>query len=259
MGFFRGFGLNYGNAPGDASGNINYLPITELDINELYVEARDAGQVIGEVVTEHAKSIAEVLTREKTGQLFEAISYAVREVLRNAAEHSQSKTVRYCGQYWPTKNRVQIAILDSGIGVTASLANNPHLETKNDADALKLATMPGISGKMFEGVEIRPYDAWQNSGYGLYMIYRMCRRAGSLFMTSNDATLQVISDTHSATSMTTLPGTSIRIQFDTRKLDDLSAQLKRYAAEGKEQAKMLRGAQTVNASAASLMLHREEE
>jgi len=211
-------------------------------------------------VTEHAASIARVLTREEEGNLFETVRYAVREMLRNAAEHSISKTVRYCGQFWPTKHKVQLAILDSGTGIAKSLSKNPYLEIGDDADALKLATLPGISGKMYDGVEVRPYDDWQNSGYGLYMIYRMCRSAGSLFMTSNDATLEVISNTHKATPQAGLPGgTSIRIQLDTRKLDSLDRQLQQYKREGKEQAEKIVGAQTVRASAASLMLHSEEE
>ncbi len=259
MGFFQCFGLNFGNKPGDAAGSEKYLPITELRIDDLRKEAMESFEPIGETVTKHAASIATVLTREDSGKLFESLRYSIREVLRNVAEHSESKVVRYCAQYWPTKNKVQIAIIDNGIGIASSLANNPYLDIPSDADALKLATMPGISGKMFKGVKIRQKDGWHNSGYGLYMLYRMCRQAGSLLMTSNNATLEVISNTHKATSRSSLPGTSLRIQFNTEKLDDLRSQLQRYAKDGHEQALKIKGAQTITASAASLMLHSEEE
>jgi hypothetical protein len=179
--------------------------------------------------------------------------------LRNSVEHSKSRTVRYCGQYWPSKGRVQIAILDSGVRIKETLSQNPHLKIEDDAGALKLATMPGISGKMYEGVEIRPYDVWQNSGYGLYMIYRMCRHAGSLFITSNNATLEVIANKHNAQNQPSLPGTSIRILFDVSKLEELQSQLKSYAKEGKAQAESLSGTTNIGASVASLMLHNEEE
>lgn len=259
MGFFQSFGLDYGNRPGDAAGGSNYLPINELEIDDLYWEARDTGQKLGEVITDHATSIATVLTRTGHGILHETVSYAIREVLRNAAEHSQSKIVKYCGQYWPSRNRVQIAIMDCGIGIKQSLSRNPYLDMQDDSDALKLAIMPGISGKMYEGVEIRPYDEWQNSGYGLYMLYRMCRAAGSLFMVSNNATLEIISNTHTAIPQPALSGTAIRIQFDTSRLVGLSDQLARYGKEGKGIAKTISGAQKIKASSASLMLHVEEE
>lgn len=259
MGFFQSFGLDFGNRPGEAGGGTNYLPITEIRIHELYRRAVDSGQNVGEIITEDARTIATVLTRESEGALFDTVVYSLREIIRNAAEHSKSETVKYCAQYWPTKNRVQIAILDSGIGVASSLRNNPYLHIESDADALKLATMPGVSGKMYKGVEVRPYDEWQNSGYGLYMIYRMSRSAGSLFMTSNNATLEVISDTHKAASQNSLPGTSLRVQFDTRKIGILKEKLSKYAEEGKKKAEKILGTKEITASSASLMLHSEEE
>lgn len=258
MGFFQACGFEYGNKPGDAPGSHNYLPITEIDISEVYQEAAASGLEVGELIDRDANRIAEVLTRDSSGNLYEVVQYALREILRNALEHSQAERVFYCGQYLPADNRVQIAIHDAGIGIHQSLSNNPHLQIDNDADALKLAILPGISGKMYPGIEARPYDAWQNSGYGLYMIHRICRQAGSFLITAERGTLSVLRDRHDSADDYLLPGTGILLLLDTRRLGELSEQLAQFSKEGQEIAQKLGGAQPLKASAASLMLHRQE-
>ena len=82
---------------------------------------------------------------------------------------------------------MEVAILDVGLGVRHGLRNNPDLNITSDRDALHLALLPGISGKMYRGVKRRSNDAWQNSGFGLYMTSRICRAGGSFFIASSGA------------------------------------------------------------------------
>lgn len=258
MGFFQCFGLDYGNHPGDAPGSIHYLPITELNIDDLYREARGSGQALGQVISEKSERLASVLAQNDEGVLFDAIAYSIREIVRNSAEHSNGINVRYCAQHWPQKSRVQIAILDDGQGVKQSLTRNPFVECESDSDALKLAVLPAVSGKMYEGVEIRPYDVWQNSGYGLYMLSRICRDAGSLFIKSNSGSLEMLRGRHEAHEGFGLNGTSVRIQLDYRLLGDLEEKLARFADEASEHAERIRGTRAIEASLASLMLRADE-
>ena len=255
MGFFQAFGLDHGNKPGQANGSHDYLPITELKIDDIYRSAIDGGVNVGEIVEEDAARLAALLSRTSSGDLFGAIKYSFRELLRNAVEHSKSDTVSYCAQHWPTKKRVQIAILDSGIGIRKSLERNPCLEITSDVDALKLAIMPGISGKMYPGVDVRPYDIWQNSGYGLYMTSRLCRNSGSFLITTNEGALSILKEKHETYSMKFLPGTAIRLAIKTDTIGGLSDRLKQFSREGREIAARNEGSQNIKPSAASLMLN----
>jgi hypothetical protein len=106
-------------------------------------------------------------------------------VSSSAVEHSESAEFEYCGQYWPTQERVEVAILDCGIGVHKSLSANPNLKILSDDHALRLALLPGISGKTSAGNKIQEYDHWANSGYGLYLTSRLCAVGGSFFICSD--------------------------------------------------------------------------
>ncbi len=93
----------------------------------------------------------------------------------------------------PHKKQAEIGILDVGVGIRNSLSKNPHLTLESDRDALNLALMPGISGKMFKGVvrNAYDYDPWQNSGYGLYAVSRLCGLGGKFLIGSGDAALSL--------------------------------------------------------------------
>lgn len=63
MGFFKAISesINIGNAPGEALGNENYLPITELDIIELQREQSAFGllQPIGDTIEQKSAEITQ--------------------------------------------------------------------------------------------------------------------------------------------------------------------------------------------------------
>lgn len=259
VGFFQACGIDVGNKPGEALGGDNYLPITERRVADLFNEARMQDKAVGEIVDTDSARISKVLTRTESGPLFETVQYSLRELLRNAAEHSESETIMFFAQYWPTKERCEIAMMDSGVGIRRTLERNPNLVMQSDTDALKLAIMPGISGTMYEGVEYKPYDEWQNSGYGLYMISRICRLAGSAFIATNNGALALVRDRHEPIEHSFLPGTAIRLNLDTSKIEPLKNQLRLFAREGQEIAANLEGVRAVKASAASLMLRAQEQ
>ena len=181
MGFFRAFGLKFGNEPGEASGSSTYLPLTILSVNELQEEAIKSYDHVGNIIESRSERIAKILTRQEKGDLVDTLTFSIREILRNVVEHSGSEIIEYCAQYWPTKNLVELAVLDTGYGIMQGLSSNPYLNPKDERDALHLALLPGVSGKMYKGVKKRRNDEWQNSGFGLYMTSRICRNGGDFF------------------------------------------------------------------------------
>jgi hypothetical protein len=253
MGFFQALGIDHGNRAGEAPGGANYLPLTRLCVEDLREEVTGGTTHIGEVVARHAQRMAGLLTRSDEGDLYEVLAYSLQEMMRNIVEHSGAPAIEYCLQHWPTKSRVHLALLDTGVGMRASLSANPHLEISSDLDALKLALMPGVSGKMYKGKKRSPYDVWVNSGYGLYMTSRLSSEAGhfSVFSGSSSLTIGVgrMFDGNCA-----FDGTAVRISLDTRHIGQLSARLKQYTEEGREAAKAFDGADQRGPSLASRML-----
>lgn len=253
MGFFQALGVDFGKLPGEAQGNSHYLPITILKVKALRQEANQRCQAIGDAIERRSKQLARMLTQCTDSDLVDTLTYAFREIIRNVVEHSESATLQYCAQYWPTKHLVEIAILDAGIGIRASLSKNPYFTAETDHDALNLSLVPGVSGKAYEGKTGNPYDVWENSGFGLYLTSRLCGNGGSFFICSGDAGI-LLNKNGKHYLNTTFLGTAIRLKLRTNRAQTLKQSLRRFLKEGDEIAKAFLDGSPVTASRASRML-----
>ncbi|MEP0071772.1 MAG: hypothetical protein ABJE79_03645 [Marinomonas sp.] len=256
MGFFRAFGLKFGNEPGEAAGSSTYLPLTILNVSDLQQEAADSYDHVGNIIEAKSEQIAKILTRQNSGDLVDTLTFSIREILRNVVEHSESEIIEYCAQYWPTKNLVELAVLDTGNGIMHGLSTNPFLNISNERDALHLAMLPGVSGKMYKGVKKRKHDEWQNSGFGLYMTSRICRNGGDFFIVSNDKSI-FLDRTSKNDLECKYKGTALRLRIDTSKISSYSEMLAQYRNEGYEAAKKFSGKDAIEPSIASTMLARD--
>lgn len=256
MGFFRAFGLEYGKEPGEASGSSTYIPLTMLQVSDIKREAALAGEHIGNILEEKSKQIATILTREKAGDLVDTLTFSIREIMRNVVEHSNSDVIEYCAQYWPTNHLVEVAVLDTGIGIYKGLRSNPYLDMSNERDAIHLALLPGISGKMYKGIKERPNDDWQNSGFGLYMTNRICRNGGDFFICSNDSSVMLNSGAKEDIKCN-YKGTALRLRIDTNSITKYRDMLAKFRKEGYETEKKFAGEDAIKPSVASTMLARD--
>lgn len=256
MGFFKAAGLEYGKAPGEAKGGANYIPLTILKIAEIKNEASNLYEHVGNVVEKESSRLAEMLIRENSGELFDTLTFSLREIMRNSVEHAEAEAIEICAQYWPTKRKVEIAVLDSGIGVKQSLSANPFLNIKDDRDAVHLALMPAISGKMYKGVKKRANDAWQNSGFGLYMTNRIARNGGSFLLCSGNYGL-LLNEKGKTDININHKGTALRMVIDTSRIGSLSSSLSQYRKEGYRIAQEHAGSNAIEPSKASTMLFRD--
>lgn len=94
----------------------------------------------------------------------ESIWYIISELVRNVIEHAQTKQgAIVAAQYFKKSNKISIGIVDTGIGIRASLGQS--YKTANDLEAIRLALMPGVTGTTTKegGTE-------QNAGAGLFFI-----------------------------------------------------------------------------------------
>ena len=256
MGFSQACGFEIGKIPGEAKGSSSYLPITIVNIADLLEEARTELVEIGEVIEMRSKELSKVLTQQENGTIIDMITYVLREMIRNAIEHSESEFVAYSAQYMPRSKRAEIAILDTGIGIRKSLSNNPYLTMNNDRDAINYALMPGVSGKMFKGVKRDPYSIWQNSGYGLYGVSRLCGIGGKFFICSGNVGLS-LKPKKRAYYETQFQGTALRLNLSPKNINHLHPVLSGIMKEGDKFARQVSGDEDIPASTASQMLASE--
>jgi hypothetical protein len=253
MGFFKAFGLDFGNEPGEAPGSTQYAPITPLAIAELRHEAINKQEDERETIERRAMALATLLIRQDSGPLQETLSYSLREIFRNVLEHSGADTIWYAAQYWPEKCEVELCILDEGIGIGQSLRRNPHLTIQTDHDAIDFALLPGISGVAFRGGPKQRKDPWANSGYGLFMISQLCRRGGSFVAISGNGGVKV-SEAGEERFDCRMDGTAIRLQLQTDRIGALGASLEELRSLGAKIAGDLRQEANITASMSSRML-----
>ncbi len=111
------------------------------------------------------------------------IKYVLSEMIRNVLEHSTSSNgAIICAKYFKKSNRISIGITDYGIGIKQSLTrfHNPE----NNAEALKLALTPGITGTTSKigGTEY-------NAGAGLFFTKSIAKVSNNFFMLFSGDTL----------------------------------------------------------------------
>lgn len=224
MGFFKAFGAQYGNSPGQAKGNSSYIPIKIKKVYDIKDEAKEMMVYPGELIENNAKEMCKVLLQEDSGELFDTLVYSIREILRNIIEHSKSLKFGFCAQYLKSDGKVQLSILDRGIGIKKGLSDNPTLLIKDDEEALKTAILPGVSGKVYKGQKRKPKGPWANSGFGLYMTSNICRNGGSFFIASGDKGLYISENKYKIID-TPIQGTAVNLTIDTTKLTALKTVL----------------------------------
>lgn len=256
MGFFKSFGLDFGRNPGEAVGSRNYLPLTYFRSTDLQRSAIYAGHDVGDEVEAHSKRLTQTLVGESEGEMFETLSYSIREIMRNVVEHATVDQFGVCAQYWPTKGRAEVAIVDRGIGLRESIKANPHIDASTDKQAINYALMPAVSGKAFKGARrLEKRGPWTNSGFGLYMTNRICRNGGTFFIASGDTGMLLTSGKGGKRYIPTcLNGTAVRLSIRTENLGTLKDALARYRADGLQIQKKYEEIVSIDPSSASLML-----
>lgn len=259
MGFFKAFGFDFGKSPGEAPGGKNYIPLTILSTGAIKREALESYREVGDVVEHRAKRLSGMLIGSDEGESFETLAYSIREIIRNVVEHADAEQFGLCGQYWPTKKKAEIAIVDRGRGLRASLESNPHISPDSNKAALNYALMPAVSGVAFKGArQPNRNSPWVNSGFGLYMTNRICRNGGNFFICSGDAGMMLTTAGQGKRYFKTSHlGTAVRMTINTDRRETLSESLQKYRAEGYELQSKYREAVEINPSAASLMLSQD--
>lgn len=255
MGFFDMLGIDHGRGVGEAWGGPNYLPITRLGREAFYESPSDKYQELQELIQRHADKIALIIARSKSDNpdMFDVLSYSIREVMRNVFEHSEANELYYCAQYWPKSNKVEFAVADFGIGIRKGLGENPNFRFQTDKQAIEYSLLPSVSGKTHLP---RRSDVWHNSGYGLYMTNRLARNGGNFVLASGMTAIHLSRKTKYNYD-TSFPGTALRFNLDINEIGNVRDRLAQFRKEGAEVAKSIAGSGNRPPSAMSLLLRQD--
>lgn len=256
MGFYHSMNLSVGLGVGQAPGSSTHIPIKKLVRADIEKEAADKNIHTGQVVEGIANQIAKTLTQKSGGDVVESLTFSTREIIRNFIEHSEADYALVCGQYWPTKHIVEVAIIDNGRGIKEALSDNERHEYDSDREAIHIAIMPGVSGNRMAGKDTNDY--WQNSGFGLYMTSRICRQGGEFYIYSKSAGLKLALNSKMDLKCN-VDGVGIRMIMDTRTVKDIEGKLKQFSYEGSLISKEFSGYGRMTPSVASTMLSKNFE
>ena len=247
MGFFKYVSilLDIGKMPGEANGSSNYIPITPIVVDELQRAESEQGNymVLGDIIEKEAGRLARIVDRGNN-ELHKLLTFLIREILRNTPEHAKSDTMWVCGQYWPSHELAEIAIIDEGIGVFQSITQNAtHREYITDnATALKWALKAGISKAFRPSAKQKSSDEWANSGFGLYMVSEICKHLNGNFCIVSYGNYVLINNHGIKSGETSFHGTAIRMQIPSNKISTAQSIISTIASQGESEAKTIRNA-----------------
>ena len=114
------------------------------------------------------------------------LKYMISELLNNAIQHSYSKIGAVASaQYFSSQNKIQVSIVDKGIGFLNSLKNKYNLS--NELDALNKSLEKEVTGAT--GIY---NSSINNAGYGLFVLKEIIKiYKGQLLMISNNGCLLI--------------------------------------------------------------------
>lgn len=195
MQFFESMGIPYGKKVNERRGSSNHVPVTVLTKQAITKSFIKKSTDFNTELISLSIEFANVLTRDMPIAT-QSISFIIREMLRNVFEHSEDDSAFICAQYWKTKDIVELAISDSGIGIFNSLVKNINFTNRvtNNRDAIAYSLKPGVSKIPVQKIKSSRYNPHDNSGFGLYMASELCTKLGGSFIIHSQDTILVMEE-----------------------------------------------------------------
>lgn len=159
---------------------------------------------------------------EGVAGIYDAAYHAFLEIVNNVFHHAHSPThAVLCAQSYTWLRRVELAVVDSGRGIPASLGDNPELKGRfeNAAEAVELAVQPRVTG--------RPDH---NTGEGLFFSLEFIKaNMGDACIYSQDGALWAHEGRVWAQPVSYWPGTLVALSFRTDRPVDTRAIFNQHA------------------------------
>ena len=140
-----------------------------------------------------------------------ALEWAVNEVSDNVHIHAQGATPAYaCAQFYPRRHRLDVAVVDAGRGLRASLAES--FEVPDDGTAIDLAMQRGVT---------RSLEVGQGNGLAGARQIAQVNRGGFSIWTGTHRHRENKDGAKPPRIIPTWAGTGVRLTLDTRRPVDL--------------------------------------
>lgn len=152
--------------------------------------------------------------------------HCLLEVMENVIHHAGSPTNGLaCGQAYPGSRAVELAIVDCGIGIQASLRKNPQYRERinSDEDAVRLAVKKGVTS-----------TPSRNTGEGLFFVAELLARSGKMKVHSGEAVLTTSPQGMVVTPASNWPGTLVGLRFELKRTVPIREVFDKYAPQIEE-------------------------
>ena len=143
-------------------------------------------------VLEVADKLVEIAPKATDASSRDSLRDVIHELVENCFTHSAPKDDLFgvaCAQAWPQGELAQVAIADPGVGIRATLEQNPDYQGELErGNACEIATRYGVSGKTYLG---------HHSGYGMTLARDAVTANGGTFVVVSQG--EMVVHTSSAT------------------------------------------------------------
>ncbi len=193
----------------NASRERSYVPLEHFSNN-----FGNKDEIANNVTKKIIKS-ADNLSDEYKLDLSKYLQYLISEMMDNVISHSMSKIGGFVtAQYYPAKKKVQVVIVDSGVGFLETLSKKYPLESEEDA--IIKAMEKEVSGSN----AFAPYtNVLKHAGLGLYFLSKIIEyTSGKLLIVSNNTIYRSYQNSFQLLE-TDFQGTMIAFEIFEDKLD----------------------------------------
>ncbi len=135
------------------------------------------------ILTHKIIGYAENLSLEEKKDLSGYLEYMISEMMGNVISHAKSIHGGFVtAQYYPKEKKVQVVIIDGGVGFLSTLSK--HFDVKNEGEAIQKALEKEVTGSN----KFSPYNnAPKHAGLGLFFLSNILEvTQGNLTIISND-------------------------------------------------------------------------
>ncbi len=155
------------------------------------------------------------------------VNRALEEAMRNAVQHAGTSLRVVAAQRYPgPQARIQLAIVDSGMGIRASLFNKSNFAVGDAKRALILSVQPGVSGKRGQTTG---NSFQQNEGFGLHFLNRIVYETFGKFALATENYLRFQDGIHTKfLKIKPIKGTILGIELFEDYLEDYLSDLSFY-------------------------------
>lgn len=160
------------------------VPLSQIPVDEQQADPNGISGLVRKVISSHIN-----LSESVKGNL----DLSLGEIIDNVVQHSRASSPGLaCAQYYPGDAYVEVCVADCGVGVPASMGENPAYSDRTDAELLAMAFERG-TGQWIGRSRIGTNEV--SGGKGLSFASSLVRKIGGhIWAVSQDSAVHISSE-----------------------------------------------------------------